>query len=96
MESVLLLEVQASPLMAEGDYSDLSSLTLNRGIRIMQGSIVRAVALTGNSQPNPDIEGLTLENTSGADEVWAIQGRHSDTINSVAMTGWFTWVQVSD
>lgn len=83
-------------LMAEGDYSDLGALGNNRGIRVRQATVVRATALTGANQPNPDIEGLTLENTSGADETWDIQGRNGDAVSAQTMYGWFSWVEVSD
>lgn len=83
-------------IMAEGDFSELASLSNSRGIRILQGATVRAVALSGADSRNPGIEGLVLENTSGAAEAWEIQGRHTDAVNAKNMIGWFSWVEVSD
>lgn len=81
--------------MAEGDFTDLVSLDTARGIRIQQAGTVRASVFTGAQQPNPDIEGLILSNTSGADETWALQGRHGGAVASRDMVGWFSWVDVT-
>lgn len=82
-------------IYAEGDLLDLGAIANSRGIRIRQAGTVKAVALTGGDQPNPDIEGLTLANTSGGDETWDIQGRHGSLVTQDT-AGWFTWVEVSN
>lgn len=82
-------------MMAEGDLANLSSLANSRAVRVRQAGTVKAVALTGGDQPNPDIEGLTLTNSSGSDETWDVQGRHG-AVTSQDMAGWFTWVDCSD
>lgn len=80
---------------AEGDFADIGAISNARAIRIRKGGVVLAPALTGSDQPNPDIEGIVLENTSGANETWDLQGRHN-SITAQSMAGWFSWVEVND